>query len=477
MLLSEIEERSRRFKLALRAGIPILLLIGLIAYIVFLKEGTLHFSTENYFLMGAVIFISVYFIYFLLEHDAQETLLDHETHGFNLKAFERKLRSSQSKTIALLFINNLQSINENYGALATNTMLFHLIQRLNQSLQESGLEKALIGRRHGAEFLIAISGKSEDLGVSLEQFTMNNPNINSIDIDYKVSLATYNNEALEKVILHLKDRQIGMQNQTKSNSRDGSVGIQDASHITELEDEIAALIQSKKLLFHFRPLQNLKHGTTDIYKASVSLSSDTLGNIPPKTYLPIVNRLGLGRIYDFAIIEHLVALLPLLDVHISMTFNISPFSLRNRGFQSKLFALLGESNIDASRLIIELYERKTYHDLSNYFQTLNYLRTKGLRISIDNFGSSNASLEYMKHFHFDMIQFDRDYVRKLDNTLTREMFRSLIEMAKGLHIITIAKWVDKEEQAKKLKSLGIDYIQGFGIGKPLSEKELIEACN
>ncbi len=471
MLLSELEERGRRFKLALRAGIPILLLVGLIVYTTFLQKNTIKFTTENSILLGAIIFISIYFIYFLLEQDAQETLLDHQTHGFNQKAFENKLERSPSKTIALLIINNLSSINENYGTEEANKLLFHTIQRLNQSLQEDDLGNAIIGRRYGAEFLIAINEKREDLKSALERFITNNHTINNIDIEYKFSLMTYSNEELDKAVIHLKDELLST---PRSNQ---AAPIQDLSSKSKIEDAIIEAVEKKQLLFSFRPLENIQTGKIDIYEVSIKLQSDKFSDILPRTFLPIINRLGLGRAYDFTIIEHLVSLLPLLDDHISLTFNLSPFSLRNKEFQEKLFGCLDQSHINNSRLIIELYERKTHHDLSNYFQTLNYMRSKGLRITIDNFGSSNASMEYMKHFRFDMVQFDRDYVTKLDDPITYEMLHSLIKMSKNLHITTIAKWVDNDTQKKKLKELGIDYVQGFGIGKPITEKVLINTYN
>jgi len=475
MLLSELEERGRRFKLALRAGIPILLLIGLIVYIVFLKEGALDFTTENYLLLSAVIFISIYFIYFLLEQDARETLLDQETHGFNQHAFEKKLHNSSLKTIALLYINNLSSINENYGTQETNALLYHTIQRLNQSLKDSALESALIGRRYGAEFLIAINERRDDLKHALDHFIKNNHAVNGIDVEYRFSVITYSGKELEKAITHLKDALNDSENYSKKET--GAKEIQDISSISKMENAIVASVKEKQLSFLFRPLLNTKTQQIDIYEVSVKLRSDAYGEILPRTYLPVINRLGLGREYDFAIVQHLASLLPLLDEEISLTFNISPFSLRDRAFQNKLFALLEESPIDASRLIIELYERKAHHDLSHYFQTLNYMRSKGLRIAIDNFGSSNASMEYMKHFRFDMVQFDREYVTKLEDKVTYEMLRSLVEMSKNLHITTIAKWVDNEAQKRTLKALGIDYIQGFGVGKPISEKALINTYN
>jgi EAL domain-containing protein (putative c-di-GMP-specific phosphodiesterase class I) len=83
----------------------------------------------------------------------------------------------------------------------------------------------------------------------------------------------------------------------------------------------------------------------------------------------------------------------------------------------------------------------------------------------------------MKHFKFDMIQFDRDYVTNLHDETSYAMLESLARMSKDLQIITVAKWVDKDTQKEKLKALGIDYLQGFGISKPITETELINRYN
>jgi EAL domain-containing protein (putative c-di-GMP-specific phosphodiesterase class I) len=224
-------------------------------------------------------------------------------------------------------------------------------------------------------------------------------------------------------------------------------------------------------------LLNVSRDSIDTYEIAVKLKSETRQDILPRVYLPIINRLGLGRDYDLTLIKHVIDLLPLVDKSISFTFNLSPFSLRDNTFQEKLFKYLKEKNVDPSRLIIQLYERKTHHDLSGYLETLKNFRSYGIRICIDNFGSSNSSMEYMKHFKFDMVQFDRDYVADLEDETSHAMLHSLVNMAKELHIQTVAKWVDNETQKKKLKELGIDYIQGFGVAKPIDEETLINRYN
>jgi EAL domain-containing protein (putative c-di-GMP-specific phosphodiesterase class I) len=86
-------------------------------------------------------------------------------------------------------------------------------------------------------------------------------------------------------------------------------------------------------------------------------------------------------------------------------------------------------------------------------------------------------MEYMKHFKFDVVQFDRDFVTQLDDKNTLSILKLLVDMSKELGITTVAKWVDKESQKNILKNIDIDYVQGFGVGKQLTEYELIKQYN
>ena len=475
MLLSERQERERRFKLALRAGIPVILLTSLVLYSTFFKDRYIDLTFENSTLLGAILFITVYFIYFLMELSAKETLIDQTTQGFNEKSFIKQLQTYKPKTLVLLIVENLSTINENYSIDEVDLLLYNITHKINQELNKLGLSKALIARRYGAEFLIAIDKNSNDIQSIFETFIADNKAINDIELNYKFAVITNTGEELGKNIIQLKDL-IATQYEDTSNNRKSNI-IKDAKEVSETEACIIKSLKAKDLLLSYRPLLNIKTETVDIYEISVKLKSYHMGNILPKVYLPIINRLGLGREYDLALVKHILDLLPLISENISLSFNLSPFSLRDEHFQEKFFIYLEKSKIDPSRLIIELYERKTHHDLSGYLKTLNKFRAKGIRIAIDNFGSSNASMEYMKNFKFDLVQFDRDYVTKLDDTHTYAMLSSMVKMSKDLNIITVAKWVDNKAQKNKLKELGIDYLQGFGISKPISEQILIDTYN
>ncbi len=476
MLLSELEERERRFKLALRAGIPVVLLISLVFYSIFFRDSSISFDTESAVLFGSLLFVTVYFIYFLMELSVKESLLDQTTQGFNERAFVKKLEQFHPKTLVLFVVKNLSTINENYSTYEVNRLLYTLIHRLNDMLHEAGFPKAVIARRYGAEFIVALEKEAPHIEKALKRFIEQNHTIETIELDYAFAVITNTGEDITKDIQHLKDL-LTMQEKQKEDSGRTKQLISDSKALSEIEQCITSALDKRSLVLSFRPLLNTHTDRVDIYEVSAKLRTPQSGEILPRIYLPVINRLGLGRVYDMALLEHVLELLPLIDENVSLSFNLSPFSLRDESFQNTFFEKLENLGVDPGRIIIELYERKTHHNLSGYLKTLNCFRTKGIRIAIDNFGSSNASMEYMKHFDFDLVQFDRDYVTKLDEKHTRAMLASLIQMAKELHITTVAKWVDKERQKKELIALGIDYLQGFGIARALSETQLIEKYN
>ena len=474
MLVSQKEERGRRFSLALRAGIPVLLLVFLVFYTTIDKSDTITISLEDGVLLAAITFIAIYFIYFLINLSVQETMIDQTTQGFNKQSFIKQLEYYKPKILVCINIENLQTLNENYSAEQVDVFLYTLTQQINLFFKQHGFQKILIGRNRGSEFLIAINKTTTNTQSLLQTFIKENKNISQIEVDYKFSIITDIHQDFEKNLIQLRDI---INSQSIGQTNEKEINIKDAKELSTIENCVIQSIQQKNLLLSFRPLLNTHTDSVDIYEIAVKLKSAQGSDILPRIFLPIVNRLGLGREYDNMLVNHIINLLPLVDKGISFTFNLSPFSLRDESFQNKVFKAIEISGIDAPRLIIQLYERKTHHDLSGYLKTLKLFRSHGMRICIDNFGSSNASMEYMKHFKFDMVQFDRDYVTHLDEDTNYAMLNSLIKMSKDLQVQTVAKWVDNDEQKKKLRVLGINYIQGFGVGKPLSESALINRYN
>lgn len=467
MLLSQKIERERKFKLALRASLPPLLLIGLVVYTTFLKDN-INFNAETISLILSITFVVIYFVFFIIEISVSEEILDHTTNALNEQAFVEISKKSKANMIGLIEISNLDTIEEFYNIKEIEVMLGTLVAKLNETLNHSDFQNAIIGKKSYNGFLIAVKTYNKNrLHDVIKEFTLENNKINKIDIEYNFAV-TNCTKLYDKTIVYLKDIIRIQKNISKNENIENNIKIE------EIEQLTLQALEHKNLIFSYKPLLKLDNNSVDIYEVFVKLKANNNDDLLPRFYLPVLNSLGLSREYDLTIAKHIIELLEKIDDSISLAFNLSPFSLRDLGFQKKLLNMIKSSQVNPNRVIIQLYERKTHHDLGGYLKILETLRNTGLRICIDNFGSSNSSMDYLKHFKFDIIQFDREYTQNLYDDKMSSILWSIIEMAKKNSIITMAKWVDKNEQKELLEMFNIDYIQGFTVHKPIYEDELLK---
>lgn len=467
MILSQTIERERKFKLALRAGLPVLALIGLIIYSVFQKEN-ITLDTKTIILLISSSFIAIYFIFFIIELSISEKIIDDVTNALKEQAFTEVAKKSKTNTLALIEISNFDIIEEHYNSHEIEDMLKTLAKKLSTALNQKDLKYTIIGKKNHNAFLVATRTNNKDkLFDTIKTFTSTHSKLNKIDIEYNFAI-TNCTKNYDTTIIYLRDIIKIQKNISKNESLENNIKIE------EIEQATLQALEHKNLIFTYKPLLNLHDNSINIYEVFVKLKANNSEDLLPRFYLPILNSLGLSREYDLTIAKHIIELLEKIDDNISMAFNLSPFSLRDIGFQKKLIKSIKSSNINPQRIIIQLYEKKTHHDLSGYLKVLETLREEGVRICIDNFGSSGSSMDYLRHFNFDMIQFDRDYTQNIYDDRTGSILWSMIEMSKKNSILTVAKWVDKKEQKELLETFKIDYIQGFAVHKPLSEDEFLK---
>jgi EAL domain-containing protein (putative c-di-GMP-specific phosphodiesterase class I) len=460
-------ERERQFKLALRAGLPILALIGLIIYSVFQKEN-ITLDTKTIILLISSSFISIYFIFFIIELSTSEKIIDDVTNTLKEQVFTKVAKKSKTNTLALIEISNFDTIEEYYTNNEIENMLKTLAKKLSKAFNNNDFKYTIMGKKNYNSFLIATRTNNKDkLFDTIKTFTSAHSKLNKIDIEYNFAI-TNCTKNYDTTIIYLKDIIKIQKNISKDESIENSIKIE------EIEQVTLQVLEHKNLIFTYKPLLNLYDNGINIYEVFVKLKANNSEDLLPKFYLPILNSLGLSREYDLTIAKHIIELLEKIDENISLAFNLSPFSLRDTGFQKKLIKSIKSSNINPQRIIIQLYEKKTHHDLSGYLKVLETLREEGVRICIDNFGSSNSSMDYLRHFKFDMIQFDRNYTQNIYDDRTGSILWSMIEMSKKNSILTVAKWVDKKEQKELLETFQIDYIQGFAVHKPLNEDEFLK---
>jgi EAL domain-containing protein (putative c-di-GMP-specific phosphodiesterase class I) len=474
MLQSLKEERARHFKLALRVGIPLLVFIFALAYAVFFHEESFAINAGTVTLMAAMVFVIVYFIFFALELGRKETLVDRVTGGYHYEAFLDRVVRERPQTLVATQISNLSVINETFGVRKADSLLKALVHAIDREVLQKFEKRGWIGRKNGAEFLLAIDEEPEVVEKELERFFNAYRLLEDVEVDFVFAVIRNNIEDPEKAIEQLRDLLVQRESCRPVIEKEP---VSDARQLSQAEQNVIEALERKDLFFLFRPLKNLHSGQADIYEVTVKMHGSDGSTIAPREFLPIINRHDLGDVYDLLIVERVLEYAHLVDESVSLSFNLSPFSLRKSAFLDEFRRRLERSEVSPPRLIVELYERRSHHRLEEYLKRLKTLKRWGLRLSLDNFGSSNASMEYLRHFPFDMIQFDREYTFDLKNGKNLSILRSFIAMAHEMQMLTGAKWVDSPEKVATVKELGVDYIQGYAAGKVLREEDFVALHN
>lgn len=191
------------------------------------------------------------------------------------------------------------------------------------------------------------------------------------------------------------------------------------------------------------------------------------GLIPPGTFIPLAEESGLivemGEwILREACREAASWLRPL---HIAV--NLSPVQFLHGDLVSLVHAILLETGLAANRLELEITEGVLISDCERGLAVLRRLKSLGVRIAMDDFGSGYSSLSYLQSFPFDKIKLDREFVRNLGfNPQSAAIVRSVIGLARGLAVPVVAEGVETQEQLAFLANEACDQVQGFFIGKP-----------
>ena len=162
---------------------------------------------------------------------------------------------------------------------------------------------------------------------------------------------------------------------------------------------------------------------------------------------------------------------PLGDV--SLSLNLLPEELFERGFPEDFLAMLGASGFDPERLTLELVETQMVTEHPESARRLSQLRDAGMRIAVDAFGTGYSSLAYLTSLPIDTLKIDRALVEDIvGGDKARIVLRALLRLAQELDLRTVVEGVENAAQLELLADWGADLYQGFLGSGPLDEDAL-----
>ena len=248
---------------------------------------------------------------------------------------------------------------------------------------------------------------------------------------------------------------------------------------TRLEwvQRIRAALDEGRLTLYAQPVVETASRRTTQHELLVRMIDTDGSLVSPARFLPIAERFGLIREIDRWVVTETIAILrrqrgdgstPTVEI------NLSGHSLGDSELAAHIGRELHEARVDPGQLIFEVTETTAIGNIAAARDFAQQLARLGCRFALDDFGAGFGSFYYLKHLPFDYIKIDGEFVRNCTTDATdRLVIRAVVKLAQGMGTRTIAEFVGDEKTFATVAALGVDYAQGFHLGKPVPVESLL----
>ncbi|MBT0670535.1 GGDEF domain-containing protein [Novosphingobium profundi] len=225
---------------------------------------------------------------------------------------------------------------------------------------------------------------------------------------------------------------------------------------------------------YYQPIVSLAHNTVTGYEALARWQHPEHGLLLPDTFLPIAEELGLMDELLLTMVEQSCRDMQSLPGPVNVAMNLSPHQLDGESIVARLLAVIDASGIASRMITLEVTEDKRTEDSEATRRSIDALRSAGIKIALDDFGSGYANLQRLAQFPPDSLKIDRALTRACDSDMGKRLLTSVIELGHRLHLPIIAEGIETPAQARCLTDMGCDYAQGFLFGHPQPCDKLLE---
>ncbi|MGK0503536.1 bifunctional diguanylate cyclase/phosphodiesterase [uncultured Alteromonas sp.] len=248
--------------------------------------------------------------------------------------------------------------------------------------------------------------------------------------------------------------------------------------MSELESKLRTAIENNQLALFLQPIVDLQTGKIVKCEALARWKTEDGSYIPPDVFIPIAERTELIFPFGEWLVEEACNAIDKLteaNLDIRLAINISGRQVTDLVLLHQIQSSLKRRAIDPRHLSIELTESVFIDSLDTVSVLLNELRSMGITISIDDFGTGFSSLVYLKKLPIDELKIDRSFVSDLEeNTDDQAIIQAILGLAKNLNISIIAEGVETQEQQTFLVDNACTYAQGYYFDKPMSIRDFVE---
>ncbi|WP_088329839.1 EAL domain-containing protein [Lacimicrobium sp. SS2-24] len=236
---------------------------------------------------------------------------------------------------------------------------------------------------------------------------------------------------------------------------------------------IQEALQHDRFVLYCQPIVPFNQAPEGCHYEILLRMQDEQGEmLNPGIFIPIAERYGLMNKIDEWVFAHTIALLAAHPAHLDVlgkcAINLSGMTLGNDEFLDNIVNQLRYTDIPPEKICFEITETAAVTNLGSASRFIDTLRDMGCRFALDDFGAGMSSFTYLKNMAVDYVKIDGSFVRNMCRDRSDyATVKAIHEIASSMGKQTIAEFVSDKESCRALTALGIDYGQGFALGKPV----------
>ncbi len=233
------------------------------------------------------------------------------------------------------------------------------------------------------------------------------------------------------------------------------------------------------LMLYLQPIKDIQQDQSHLHFEVLLRLSGSDGVVKSAgEFIPVAEKYDLMQHLDRWVVSNALSTLASLHsnhIDVSFSINISGNTLNNAENFAKIKTMIVDSKVDPSTITFEVTETAAIKNIANARQSILDMKTLGCSFSMDDFGSGLCSFGYLKELPVEYLKIDGGFVREMINDPTcRAIVSAFNQLSHELNMKTIAEFVENAETEALLKELGVDYVQGYSVGKPQNAEQWVE---
>jgi diguanylate cyclase (GGDEF)-like protein/PAS domain S-box-containing protein len=422
-----------------------------------------------------------------LFEDRLQHLVDHDplTGLFNRRRFEEELdrhvaragRYGPEGALLLLDLDNFKLVNDTLGHSAGDELIVAVGRLLRKHLRDSDV----IARLGGDEFavLLPAGGLAEAEAVAAKLVAAVREEAAVVAgrrtrrVTTSVGVAVFGEdevagaEMLVSADLAMYDAKEAGRDRyaVYTMGHDAQPRVETRMHWV---DRIRDALEDERLVLHAQPILDLRTGEIAQHELLVRMLDEHGDVIPPAAFLQVAERFDLVQQIDRWVARRAIELIAAhANTGLRLTVNLSGRTLTDDRLLADLQSELARTGADPGSLTFEVTETAAVANIQQAREFAERLREIGCRFALDDFGSGFGSFYYLKHLPFDYLKIDGEFVSNcLSNRTDQLVIRAVVDIAQGLGKETVAEFASDAELVDFLRAQGVDYAQGFHVGRP-----------